>query len=263
MYQPAHGKFEVSDPAALLAELATTAPATLVTADADGFETSVLPMIFDPTVGDDGVLLGHLARPNPQWVAAADAHLGADAPLGADAHLGGDGTGHAETRPAETRPAETDTRGRAIAIFHGPDAYVSPAWYEEKARTGRVVPTWNYVVVVAYGTLIVHDDPDWLRAHVRALVDRHEAMRPEPWSVDDAPPAFIDGQVRGIVGLELVIERIEAKRKLSQNRSAVDVARVIAALDEGTAMEQAVAQAMRPPADPTVRPPEASSPRPG
>lgn len=223
MYQPTHGKFGASDPAARLGEITATVPATLVTTGPDGFGVSVLPMIFDPTVGTNGVLRGHLARPNPQWKSAWD------------------GTG-----------ARAGTGASAIAIVHGPDAYVSPAGYEEKARTGRVVPTWNYVVVVAHGTLTVHDDADWLRAHVRALVDRHEAMRPEPWSVDDAPAAYIDGQIRGIVGLELAIERIEAKRKLSQNRSAADVAGVIAALEEGTAMEQAVAEAMRQPSDPVL-----------
>lgn len=235
MYQPAHGKFEVPDPVTLLAELSATIPATLVTMGFDGFLTSVLPMIFDPTCGPHGVLSGHLARPNPQWTSASDgagSQRGAGAETGASTHAG-----------AEARITAV---ARSIAIFHGPEAYVSPASYEEKARTGRVVPTWNYVVVVAHGILTVHDDADWLQAHVRALVDRHEAHHPEPWSVDDAPAAYIDGQVRGIVGLELEIERIEAKRKLSQNRSAADVAGVIAALDEGTAMEHAVAEAMRP-----------------
>ena len=207
------------DPAGLLGELTATVPATLVTAAADGFRTSVLPLIFDPTVGSNGALRGHLARPNEQW------------------DVGGEGA-------AARAVSEVGTR--AIAIVNGPDAYVSPAWYEEKARTGRVVPTWNYVVVVVHGTLTVHDDTDWLRHHVRELVDRHESGRPGPWSIDDAPRAYIDGQVRGIVGLELLIERIEAKRKLSQNRPPADVAGVIAALDTGTPMERAVAEAMWP-----------------
>ena len=213
MYQPAHGRFAVDDPAASLAALASTAPATLVTAGVDGFRTSILPMLFDPTDGDHGVLRGHLARPNLQW--AVPGLEGAS----------------------------------AIAIFHGPDAYISPAWYEEKARTGRVVPTWNYIVIVVHGTLIAHDDTAWLLDHVRALVDRHEADRPDPWSVDDAPDGYVRGQAKGIVGLELRIDRIEAKHKLSQNRSAADVAGVMDGLAEGTPMEQAVAAAMRKPND--------------
>lgn len=216
MYQPAHGRFAVDDPAASLAALASTAPATLVTAGVDGFHASILPMLFDPTEGDHGVLHGHLARPNLQWTVA-----------------GVDGAS-------------------AIAIFHGPDAYVSPAWYEEKARTGRVVPTWNYIVIVVHGTLIAHDDTAWLLDHVRALVDRHEADRPDPWSVDDAPDGYVRGQAKGIVGIELRIDRIEAKHKLSQNRSAADVTGVMDGLAEGTPMEQAVAAAMRKPNDPVL-----------
>ena len=146
MYQPAHGKFRVENSSALLAELSAIVPATLVTIGGEGFETSVLPMLFEPGDGPHGALRGHLARPNMQWTSAT---------------AGG-------------------AASRAIAIFHGPDAYVSPSLYAEKARTGRVVPTWNYVVVVVHGTLVVHDDAAWLEAHVRALVDRHEAGRREP-----------------------------------------------------------------------------------
>ncbi|TAL13099.1 MAG: FMN-binding negative transcriptional regulator [Chloroflexota bacterium] len=218
MYQPAHGRFTVADPDAVLAEWSAIVPATLVTSGPDGFRTSILPMLFDPTDGAHGVLRGHLARPNGQW-----------------SEVDGDGEG-----------------ARAVAIFHGPDAYVSPSLYEEKARTGRVVPTWNYVVIVVHGTLITHDDTDWLLDHVRKLVDRHEAARPEPWSIDDAPDGYIRGQAKGIVGLELRIDRIEAKRKLSQNRSDADVAGVIEAFSTGTSMERAVAAAMRDPHDPVL-----------
>ena len=129
---------------------------------------------------------------------------------------------------------------------------MSPSWYEEKTRTGRVVPTWNYVVVAAHGTLIVHDDEEWLLDHLRALVDRHEAGFAEPWSIDDAPEAYIRGQARGIVGLELRIDRIEAKRKLSQNRPAADMAGVVESLGRGSPMERAVAEAMKKPQDPVL-----------
>ena len=207
MYQPPHGKFAVDDPAALLAGLSAVGPATLVTSSPDGFRSTILPMLWEPDAGDHGTLFGHVARPNPQW------------------------------QTADAAPA--------VAIFHGPDAYVSPAWYEEKRRSGRVVPTWNYVVVVAHGTLHVHDDADWLQAHVRRLVDRHEAGRPDPWSVDDAPDGYIAGQAKGIVGLELRIERLDAKVKLSQNRSEGDIDAVIDALTAGEPRERAVAEAMR------------------
>lgn len=206
MYQPAHGRFEVKDAPALLAELTRLGPATLVTFGDGGFETTTLPLLFEPAPGPHGTLFGHLARPNPQWQAA------------------------------DGRPA--------VAIFHGPDAYVSPSWYEEKRRTGRVVPTWNYVVAVAHGVLAVHDDPAWVQAHVRALVDRHEAGRPDPWSVDDAPAGYIAGQAKGIVGLELRVDRIEAKRKLGQNRSAADIEGTIEGLARGSARELEVARAM-------------------
>lgn len=118
----------------------------------------------------------------------------------------------------------------ALVIVRGPDAYVSPSWYATKAEHGRVVPTWNYVTVHVHGVVIVHDDPAWVADLVRELTDRHEAGRPTPWSVDDAPPKFFAGQLRAIVGVELAITRIEGKFKLSQNRPASDVDGVIEGL---------------------------------
>lgn len=208
MYQPTHGRFAVADPAALLAELVTHAPATLVTVGADGLRASILPMLFDPEDGPFGTLRGHLARPNPQW-----------------------------------RDAAADVE--ALAILAGPDAYISPGWYAEKRTTGKVVPTWNYTTVLAHGVLEARHEPDWLLAHVRRLVDRHEAGRPEPWSVDDPPDGYVETMARGIVGLELRISRLEGKRKLGQNRSDADIAMVIAGLGAGSDRERAVADAMR------------------
>jgi transcriptional regulator len=209
MYQPAHGRFAVPDPVALLVELAAHVPATLVTVGPDGLRASILPLLFEPDDGPSGTLRGHLARPNPQ-----------------------------------VRDVAAGLATEALAIFNGPEAYVSPAWYEEKRRTGKVVPTWNYVTVLAHGSVVAHPEPEWLLAHVRRLVDRHEAGRSEPWSVDDAPDGYVETQVRAIVGLELRISRLEAKRKLSQNRSAEDVAGVIEGLEAGSALEQAVAAEM-------------------
>jgi transcriptional regulator len=147
------------------------------------------------------------------------------------------------------RTIEAAAPGDALAIFSGPDAYVSPALYVEKQLTGKVVPTWNYVTVNVHGTLSVHHEPDWLRAHVRRLVERHESGRAEPWSIGDAPADYLDSQLRAIVGLELTITRIDAKRKLSQNRSEADVEAVISAFMDGSAREQAVATEMRRDAD--------------
>jgi transcriptional regulator len=128
-----------------------------------------------------------------------------------------------------------------LVIVRGPDAYVSPSWYASKAEHGRVVPTWNYVTAHVHGVVTVHDDPAWVAHLVRELTERHEAGRPMPWSVDDAPPKFLAGQLRAIVGIELAIERIEAKFKLSQNRPAVDVDGVIAGLRAEGDVESAAA----------------------
>jgi transcriptional regulator len=117
--------------------------------------------------------------------------------------------------------------GEALVIVRGPDSYITPSWYAAKAEHGRVVPTWNYMTAHVYGTLTVHDDPDWVADVVRRLTDQHEAGRRHPWSVDDAPDAFVAGQLRAIVGVEVAITRIEAKFKLSQNRPAADVDGVI------------------------------------
>ena len=207
MYHPAHKRFE-TDPVALLTELAPLVPATLVTLGPDGLRASILPMLYDPDDGPQGTLRGHLARPNPQW-------------------------------------REFDPGVDALAIFDGPDAYITPAWYEEKRLTGKVVPTWNYITVQAHGTLTLHHEPEWLVAHVRRLVERHETGRAEPWSVDDTPEGYVESQVPAIVGLELRISRLDGKRKLSQNRSEADFEGVRDALEVGSPLEQDVAAEMR------------------
>ncbi|MDT5126863.1 MAG: transcriptional regulator [Mycobacterium sp.] len=122
--------------------------------------------------------------------------------------------------------------GEALVIVRGPDSYISPSWYASKVEHGRVVPTWNYVTAHVHGALTVHDDVEWLAALVRRLTDQHEAGRPAPWSVDDAPEKFVQGQLRAIVGVEVAISRIEGKFKLSQNRPDADIDGVIAGLAE-------------------------------
>ena len=187
MYVPAH--FAAPDDAAVHDLLAHHGAADLVTATPGGLVATLLPFVYDPDAGEHGALLGHLARNNDQW----------------------------------KRPVH----GEALVIVRGPDAYVTPSWYAAKAEHGRVVPTWNYVTAHLYGELVAHDDPAWVDALVRRLTDRHEAAADRPWSVDDAPDAFVNGQLRAIVGVEVRITRIEAKFKLSQNRPEADVAGVI------------------------------------
>ena len=136
-----------------------------------------------PMLLENGVLRGHVARANPVWKAGA---------------------------------------GDALAIFLGPHAYVSPNWYPSKAETGKAVPTWNYITVHARGHIDWVQDPDWLRAHVSALSETHEAGREQPWKITDAPVSYVDGLVRAIVGFELTISKLEGKYKLSQNRDAAD-----------------------------------------
>jgi transcriptional regulator len=133
----------------------------------------------------------------------------------------------------------------ALVVVTGPDAYVSPTWYAAKAEHGKVVPTWNYSAVHLSGEARVHEDPDWLRMAVTELTDEHEQGRPQPWMVTDAPAAYVEGQLRGIVGIELTVTRVEGKAKLSQNRSDADRAGVVEGLrGSGRPDEQAVADEM-------------------
>jgi transcriptional regulator len=208
MYQPSHDRFLVVDPVAYLRQLAAVVPATLVTLSGSRLAASILPMVFHADEGVRGVLRGHLARGNPQW-----------------------------------RDFSPDVE--ALVIFDGPDSYITPTLYETKRLTGKDVPTWNYTTVQVRGLLAVQHDPGWLLAHLRALVDRQESGRPEPWSVDDPPAGYIDGQARAIVGLEVTISNIEAKRKLSQNRIVADFAGVVRGLSDGSPRERAVAHEMR------------------
>jgi transcriptional regulator len=186
MYVQAH--FSIGD-AEVRELLAGCDAADLVTSTPQGLIATFLPVLYDPSVGEHGAILAHVARNNDQW----------------------------------REPAA----GESMFIVHGPDAYVSPSWYPSKREHGRAVPTWNYLTAHVYGRLVVHDDPAWVESMVRRLTERHEDGRAEPWSVDDAPRAYIAGQLRAIVGLELVISRVEAKAKMSQNRPEADRAGVV------------------------------------
>jgi transcriptional regulator len=168
--------------------------ADLVTLTERGLVATFLPLIFVPEQGEHGALIGHVARKNEQWQLA---------------------------------PA-----GQALVIAHGTDAYISPSWYPSKAEHGRVVPTWNYTTAHVYGDLVVHDDPGWVDGMVRQLTARQEAGRSHPWSVDDAPRVFHEGQLRGIVGIELLIDRVEVKFKMSQNQRSANIDGVVAGLEQ-------------------------------
>ena len=205
MYVPDH--FAAPGDAAVAELLAQHGAADLITATDSGLLATLLPFSYDPDRGERGALLGHVARNNDQW----------------------------------RRPAI----GEALVIVRGPDAYVSPTWYASTAEHGRVVPTWNYITAHLYGNLIVHDDVAWLSALVRRLTEKHESGKTPRWSVDDAPGSYISGQLRAIVGLEIAITRVEAKWKLSQNRSAADAEGVVTALQAGTPADQAVGEQIR------------------
>ncbi len=168
---------------------------TLVTLTADGLIASHVPMLLDTEPAPYGMLLGHVARPNPQ---ARGAVPGV----------------------------------QALAIFQGPDAYITPSWYATKRENGKVVPTWNYVAIHAYGPVEFFDDKERLRAIVTRLTERHESTRAEPWAVTDAPAEFTDVMLKGIVGFSLPIVRLEGKWKMSQNRPAQDRAGVVDGLEE-------------------------------
>jgi transcriptional regulator len=199
--------FAEHDLPTLLAFIEVHPLAALVTASTtDGLFATHLPLVLDRDAGPMGTLIGHFARANPHSRCAAD------------------------------RPVA------ALVIFTGPDAYITPEWYPTKDETGRVVPTWNYVAVHAYGTLRVHDDPQFLRRHLETLVGRHEAGRAHPWHVSDAPEDYIAQQMHAIIAVELPIDRLEGKWKMSQNRSDADIAGVIRGLGESkSAGDQAVA----------------------
>jgi transcriptional regulator len=196
MYIPS--SFAEEDVPALHAFVEAHPLAGLVTAvgGAEGLFATHLPLLLDRTVGSLGRLVGHIARANPHARQLANG------------------------------------ASEALVIFTGPDAYITPNWYATKAETGRVVPTWNYVAVHAYGKVTLHGEPEFLRPHLEALTRRHEQSRAGTWEVSDAPDAYIAQQLRAIVGLEVAIERLEGKWKMSQNRSAADIDGVVRGLSD-------------------------------
>jgi len=192
MYLPGH--FEETRIEVLHQLMRERPLATFVTLGSRGLNANHIPFEIDPEPAPFGTLRGHVARANPVW-----------------------------------RDFSRDVE--ALVIFHGPATYISPAWYPTKKATGEVVPTYNYVVVHAYGPLQIIDDPAWLRGLVSRLTGRFESTRKDPWHVTDAPEAFIDKQLRSIVGIEIVVTKLLGKWKASQNRPEIDRAGVVDGLD--------------------------------
>ena len=184
MYRPQN--FAEERPEVLVDAMRRIGFAALVTPTASGLAATHMPMVVQhDTATGRTVLQAHIARANPHW-------------------------------------RNVPPSGESLAIFQGPSSYVTPSWYPSKQETGKVVPTWVYIAVHAHGRLKIIEDGTWLRQHVEALTDLHEANRPVAWQVGDAPESFIGAMVRGIVGLELCVERLEGAWKLNQHKPAAD-----------------------------------------
>ena len=175
--------------------------ATLVTLSSEGLNANHIPLLLSPEPVPYGTLQGHVARSNPVWTDFAK-----------------------------------DTE--VLAIFNGPEHYITPSWYATRQETGKVVPTWNYISVHAYGALRVVDDPAWLRSQLAALTGQNETGFAEPWKVTDAPHDYTEKLIGSIVGIEIVITKLQGKWKLSQNQPAQNRGGVIAGL-ESVGTEQA------------------------
>jgi transcriptional regulator len=191
MYQPPHHR---EDRLEVQHALIRAHPlGTLVTLGSGGLVANPLPFVLDAAAGPLGTLKAHLARANPQW-------------------------------------RDFDPAVEALVVFQGVEGYITPSWYPTKRETGKVVPTWNYAIVQARGPTRIVEDRAWLAEQIAALTAAHEAGRAAPWSVDDAPPPFVEAQLKGIVGIEIPITRIEGKWKMSQNRPEPDRAGVVEGL---------------------------------
>ena len=182
MYQPPHFKEDRLD---IQHALIKAHPfGLLISSGVEGLEANGVPFLVDAATAPLGILRTHVARANSQWK-----------------NLNGQ---------------------NVLVVFQGPQTYISPSLYETKRETGKVVPTWNYVIVQVKGVASVHEDHAWLSAQIRALTQTHEAGRVAPWAVDDAPERYIESQMNGIVGVEISITSIEGKWKVSQNRPEAD-----------------------------------------
>ncbi len=202
MYQPPHFREDRRDVQHAL--IKTHSLGLLITAGPGGLQANFIPFLIEPGTTENGTLRAHLARANPQLqeLAAVD---------------------------------------ECLVVFQGPQQYISPSLYPTKQETGKVVPTWNYITVHAWGRPQVMDDAAWIRGQVDDLTRHKEAPRAAPWQVADAPETFVASQIKAIVGLEIPIARIEGKWKVSQNRPAVDQAGVAEGLRSGDGDAQIMA----------------------
>ena len=185
MYQPPH--FKETRPEVLHGLIRAHPLGLLISNGADGPVANAVPFLLDADVAPHGRLRAHLAKANPQWRLLAD------------------------------NPASP-----VLVVFQGADAYVTPSWYETKRETGKVVPTWNYAIVQVRGTVRVIDDAAWIAGQITELTASQEGGRAAPWAVTDAPPTYIQSQIKGIIGLEIAITGIDGKWKVSQNRPVAD-----------------------------------------
>ena len=200
-------QFANDDPAAWRALMAEHPLGTWFSAHDGAFRADHVPFLFEPARGPHGTLLAHVSRANPVW----------------------------------------RNPGQSLVVFHGPQAYVSPNWYPSKQAHGKVVPTWNYAVVHVHGTARAVEDRDTLLALVERLTATHEHGQAAPWTVSDAPAAYIDQLLRAIIGIEITVERIEGRWKMSQNRSEADRVGVAAGLQRiGSEEARAVAALVQP-----------------
>jgi transcriptional regulator len=207
MYIPAH--FAVSDPAAVHRIIREHPLGMLVRQGGDGLDADHIPFELDPATGPLGTLTAHVARANPLWQQCAPG-------------------------------------SQVMVVFRGAEAYISPSWYPSKHESHRQVPTWNYEVVHAQGTLTVHDDERFVRGLVARLTRQHEAAETKPWKMTDSAPEYIDGMLRNIVGIEVAVTSLVGKSKLSQNREVRDRLNAAEVLGERGHVE--LAQRMRRPA---------------
>ena len=212
MYQPPH--FNEDSPLAMQGLMRAFPLGLLITSSASGLTANPIPFILDPEGGEQGVLRCHVARANGQWKEIGE---------GLD----------------------------ALIVLQGAQHYVHPGWYETKRETGKVVPTWNYAMVQVKGRACVKDDGAWLARQIRDLTEMMEGAYPKPWAVDDAPTPYIDAQMRGIVGIEITINAMMGKWKVSQNRTEADREGVVEGLrahqdQEAHDMARLVEEKLRP-----------------
>lgn len=202
MYQPT--SFREDDLETQLALVRANPLGLLVSHSSQGLLADPLPFLADVDRQQQVTLRAHVARANPHWQAL-------------------------------------QTVQECLVVFQGAEGYISPSWYESKRQHGKVVPTWNYAVVQMWGVPTVTEDPLWLRQQLAGVTGLNENQQPQPWSIDDAPTNYIASQMKGIVGIEMVVTRREGKWKMSQNRSAEDVSGVIAGLRAGDSAQQQLA----------------------